>query len=234
MIEKLRRETLAEQTAAGLIQFILEQGLKPGALLPPEAALATSFNVSRQVIREALKSLQGQGVIEMVNGKGAVIRPIDSDALLVFFARAVQINRHTIIDLIEVRKGVEVQSAMLAAERRTYEELAHMKEIVAKMSQHLDDLDAYTERDMALHLAVASATHNTMMYYLVESIREVSKDTIREGLLHRRTAEQLERVQELHEMLLVELERGDARAAGQVMALQFDEAIIALVSGVQE
>jgi len=54
-----------------------------------------------------------------------------------------------------------------------------------------------------------------------------------EGLLHRRTMEQLERVQELHAMLQAELERGNATAAGHVMALQFDEAIIALITDTQ-
>jgi GntR family transcriptional repressor for pyruvate dehydrogenase complex len=233
MLGKLRRETLAEQAVVGLMQFIQEKDLKPGELLPSEIMLATEFGVSRQVIREALKSLQGQGVIEIINGKGAIIRPIDSDALLVFFARAVQINRDTIIELIEVRKGIEVQSAMLAAERRTPEELARMKEIVAQMSQRLGDPDAYIELDLALHLAIALATHNAMMYHLIEAIREISKDTIREGLLRRRTNEQLERVQELHEMLIAELERGDAEAASRAMAHQFDEAIVALVTDVQ-
>src|ERR1700693_7018 len=103
MLGKLHRETLAEQAAAGLMQFILEKDLKPGEMLPSEIMLTTEFGVSRQVIREALKSLQGQGVIESINGKGAIIRPIDSDTLLTFFSRAVQINRHTMIELIEVR-----------------------------------------------------------------------------------------------------------------------------------
>ncbi|BCL84010.1 GntR family transcriptional regulator [Ktedonobacteria bacterium brp13] len=233
MLGKLHRETLAEQAAAGLMQFILEKNLKPGEMLPSEVMLATEFGVSRQVIREALKSLQGQGVIEIINGKGAIIQPINSNTLLVFFARAVQINPNSMIELIEVRKGIEVQSAMLAAERRTHEELTRMREIVTMMGQHLGNSDTYIELDLELHLAIASATHNTMMYHLIESIREVSKDTIREGLLHRRTTEQLERVQELHAMLLAELERGDADAAGQAMALQFDEAIIALVTDAQ-
>jgi GntR family transcriptional repressor for pyruvate dehydrogenase complex len=230
MIKKLHRETLAEQAMASLMDFILKQGLKPGNVLPSEVTLASEFGVSRQVIREALKSLQGQGVIDIINGKGAVIRPIDSSALLVFFQRAVRLNRRTIIDLIEVRKGIEIQISMLAAERRTPTELARMREIVAEMGRQIGVPEAYSELDLELHLAIASATHNAMMYHLITSLREVSKDTMLAGLRHRRGNEQLARVQELHEMLLAELERGDAQAAGQVMSLQFDEAIIALAS----
>jgi DNA-binding GntR family transcriptional regulator len=73
-----------------------------------------------------------------------------------------------------------------------------------------------------------------MMYHLLESMREISQDPMREGFRRRRTAEQRERVQELHAMLLSELERGDARAAGRTMAFQFDEAITALADQSQE
>jgi DNA-binding FadR family transcriptional regulator len=234
MLERLRRETLVEQATAGLMEFILKQDLKPGNMLPAEITLATGFGVSRQVIREALKSLQGQGVLEIINGKGAVIRPLVGDTLRVFFARAVQIDQKTIVELIEVRRGIEVQCAMLAAERRTPEELSRMQELVAQMGARLDDVEAYSELDLELHLSIAAATHNAMVYHLLESMREISQDTMREGFRRRRNAEQRERVQALHTMLLSELERGDAQAAGRAMALQFDEAITALADQSQE
>lgn len=68
-----------------------------------------------------------------------------------------------------------------------------------------------------------------MIYHLVESIREVLKDTFREGLRRRCTNEQLERVQELHEELLAELERGDPQKAGHVMAMHFDETVMTMI-----
>jgi len=228
MMKKLHRETLAELATAGLLEFIQKQNLQPGDTLPAESILAAEFGVSRQVIREALKSLQGQGIIEVLNGKGAIIKPIDGNALLVFFQRAAQLNHQTVVELIEIRKGIEIQSAMLAAERRTAEELAQMGAIVAKMELVPGQAEAYSELDLELHLAIASATHNAMLFHLSTSIRQVAKDTILEGLRHRQNAAQFERVQELHRLLLADLERGDAQAAGQTMALQFEEAIQAL------
>ena len=116
MSEKLHRETLAEQARNALLDLIARRGLREGDVLPSEMSLAGEFGVSRQVIREALKALQGQGVIEILNGRGAVVRPVDHSALVVFFQRAVHLNQRTIIELIEVRKGIEIQSAMLAAD----------------------------------------------------------------------------------------------------------------------
>ncbi len=230
MLQKLQRETLAEQAAASLLEFIRARDLKPGEALPSETRLTTEFGVSRPIIREALKSLQGKGVIEIVNGKGAIIRSIDGAALRGYFSRAVQVNRDTILELMEVRRGLEVQSAILAATRRTDEELDRMADIVAAMRAHVHDADAYIDLDVALHLLIASASHNAMMFHLVESIREASKDTIREGLRRRRTAEQLERVQALHEALLAEVRDGHAEGARRAMGTHFDEAVRALMA----
>lgn len=61
---------LAEQATTQLMEFIRIQALKPGQVLSSEAELAAQFGVSRPVIREALKSLQGRGMIDIVNSKG--------------------------------------------------------------------------------------------------------------------------------------------------------------------
>jgi DNA-binding FadR family transcriptional regulator len=223
MLTKLHRETLAEKAATGLMEFIRARNLQPGDALPSEGALVVEFGVSRQVIREALKSLQGKGIIEIVNGKGALVRAIDSKPLLVFFQQAVYMNRDTLIELLEVRKGIEVQSATLAAQRRTPEDIHQMREIITKMRQDLYHPDAYVQLDLAFHLSIASATHNVMLLHLLESLQEVSKAMIREGLRHRQTAQQLERVQELHEAVFEEIARGDAEKAAYLMALQLEE-----------
>src|SRR5262245_60167362 len=104
MLTKLRRETLAEQVSQNLVEYIQTQGLKPGDALPSEARLPVDFGVSRPIIREALKSLAGKGVIEIVNGRGAIVKPIDSETLSEFFERAMHENDNTIIELMEVRK----------------------------------------------------------------------------------------------------------------------------------
>src|SRR5512146_2102839 len=106
MLPKITRGTLADQVTARLLEYVQAQHLKPGDLLPSETSLANSFGVSRPVIREALKNLEGKGVIEIVNGKGALVRPIDSDPLRLFFQRAMQLEYGTILELMEIRKGL--------------------------------------------------------------------------------------------------------------------------------
>ena len=229
MLRKLSRETLADQAARNLIAFIEDQDLKPGNILPPETQLATDLGVSRPIIREALKSLAGQGIVEVVSGKGAVVKPLDSQLLLGYFRRATQIDPEAIIDLMELRNGVEVYAAALAARHRTPEDLVHLAEIVATMRRELRVPDAYVESDIAFHRLIAAMTGNTLMFHLVGAIRAAVKDTLHEDLLRRHTDEQLERVQLGHEAILAALEQGDPDAAQRAMAAHFDDAVISLI-----
>lgn len=231
MLKKLSRETLAEQVARNLLAFIEDQDLKPGRTLPPETQLAANLGVSRPIIREALKSLTGQGVIEVVSGKGAIVKSLDSQVLHVFFRRATQIEPEAIIDLMELRKGIEVQAAALAARRRTPEQLAQLTETVATMRQHLEAPDVYVEADIAFHRLIAAMAHNSLVYHMVGAIREAIKDTLNEHMLRPQSAEQLEHVQLGHEAILIALEHGDIEDAQHAMAAHFDDAVMSLVSG---
>jgi GntR family transcriptional repressor for pyruvate dehydrogenase complex len=229
LLTKLSRETLAQQIAQRLTAFIQSQNLRPGESLPSETKLAEDFGVSRSVVREALKSLAAQGVIEVINGKGAIVRPIDDKLLRLYFERAIQYDHAKLIELMEVRSSIEVQSAMLAARRRTDEELARILSTITAMRTHLDDLEAYADLDVELHLMIAAATHNDVLYHLIGSIRESLKSAIREGLRRRDTHEQLERVQALHEAIGRAIERRDENEAGRAMTSHFSDAVSVLV-----
>lgn len=148
MLTNVTRQTLPDQVAENLINFIAGQGLKPGELLPSTAKLSESFGVSRPVVREGLRSLASLGIIEIVNGKGAIIQPMDGRLLHLFFRRAVQLQRQAIIELMEIRKPLEIQSAVLAAERHTPDDLIKMERIVTGMARSLADLEAYANLDV--------------------------------------------------------------------------------------
>lgn len=230
MLPKINRETLAEQVTERLMEYIVIQQLKAGDLLPSEASLCSSFGVSRPVIREALKNLEGKRILEIINGKGALIRPIDSVPLRLFFQRAMQMEHSTILELMEVRRGLEVQAAGLAAQRRTAHDLETIRGIIQSMRENTADLEAYTHLDVEFHLQIACASHNTILVYLVESIRDALRNTISAGFQSRGALLRVEAVQRTHEVLLETIEKGDSKAATQAMLVHFDEAIAALSS----
>ena len=229
MLNNLTRQTLPEQIAENLINFIASEGLKPGELLPSTAKLSESFGVSRPVVREGLRSLASLGIIEIVNGKGAIVKPIDGSLLHLFFRRAVQLQRKSVMELMEIRKPLEIQSAILATERHTPENLSKIEETVVAMAQNLHNLDTYANLDVEFHLQIAAATCNTMMYYLIGSIRESLEDAVLQGLHSRRVEEELERVQQTHELIFEGIKTKNSDKAAEMMAVHFDEAVMALL-----
>lgn len=225
---KLNRLTLAEQVAEALIERIEAQGLKPGDPLPSIGRLADEFSVSKPIVREALKTLEGRDLIEVSNGRTPIVKPISSTSLRLFFERAVAINPHSIIELLEIRRGLEIQSVLLAAQKRSEEEAESLRRLVIEMGTHLNDPEIYTELDVKFHLSIASASCNALMYHLIQSIRDVLTDTIREGLRSRMDETQRRTVQMLHERVVAAITDRDPASASQAMALHFDDAINAI------
>jgi GntR family transcriptional repressor for pyruvate dehydrogenase complex len=222
---QLRRETLAEQVAEGLITLIEESVLAPGTLLPSEASLAQEFGVSRPVIREALKALAAKDIVAIANGKGAIVRPMSSDLLQDYFQRALRVRHATAVELLEVRRGIEVQSAMLAAQRRTDDDVAALDRLLQALRNALPDRNTFRQIDTEFHLQVASSSHNTVLYYLVEAMRGAMQNTMRAVSRRRVTAEQNAFAITAHERIVDAIARAAPDEAAQAMARHFDVAI---------
>jgi GntR family transcriptional repressor for pyruvate dehydrogenase complex len=226
VLKRVRAETLTERVGNELLDYIQKLGLQPGSLLPGEAVLADQFGVSRPVVREAIRNLAGKGVVESLSGRGTIVRPIDSGPLRWFFDRAMAVgDDDTVIELLEVRQGLEVAGAMLAASRRDDRALAHLRQLMSEMASAVDDEERYADLDVEFHLEVAKTTGNTMMGLLVESIRDALRAGVRRGLELRQSHAQRIQVQTLHEAVLAAIVKGDPNESAMAMAQHFEIAI---------
>jgi DNA-binding FadR family transcriptional regulator len=228
VFQELNRHTLADQAADSIRNYIVTHELRPGAMLPPANILATQLGVSRSVIREALKALVGQNTIEIINGKGAMVKAVDSQDLTTFFQRALGFDHKAIRELLEVRQGLEVQSARLAALHRTEQDLEQLSGILEQMRQHFQDVEAYTADDLTFHIGVAAATDNTMMMHIVESLRDATWDSIHRWHGKQRTVEEYAQVHQMHIEILDTIRAGNPETAAQAMWRHFDEALFDL------
>ena len=222
---KLKHKSLVEQVTDALMDLIDEKGLKPGDRLPSTTSMTNEFGVSRPVIREALKILEGRGIIQISNGRSAILQPMTSDILKSFFQRAVIYGEDNLREILEIRYGIEVQCAKLAAQRRTQEQVEELNNLIKQMRKQVNNPEVYTELDLQFHLVIADATKNQLMYFLVRSIRDTLRDMIREGLGHRLTEEERLLVQSTHEDIVKQIASGEVEAAGQAMAFHFEDAI---------
>jgi GntR family transcriptional regulator, transcriptional repressor for pyruvate dehydrogenase complex len=219
-IRPVTRLSLSQQVARGLLQFIAAEPVESGQTLPSENDLAARFQVSRPIVREALKSLAATGVVQIVNGKGAVVQPLSGDPLRIFFERAIGADASAVRDLMELRRGIEVESAMLAAQRRGEADLERIKEALERMAPHLYEPDLYSELDLAFHVQIAAASHNTVLYHLVYSIRSSVLESMKQGFSRRRK-EMIERTQEVHADLVARIEEQDVDGARLAMIAHF-------------
>lgn len=220
----LNRDPLSNQIAERLAEDIHHGVYRPGTLLPSENSLSETYDVSRPVVREALKALRAQGYVEIVSGKGAFVREINDEPLKVFFRRALSADPEALIDLLEVRKVLEAKSAALAAQKRTTEDVARLKSVLDQMAANIENFTEYSRLDVQFHIELANISRNSFLYHLTNSIRDSLLVIISELRLKRFQAE-LPVIQELHDDIYAAVASGDPERAVQATNVHFDDVI---------
>lgn len=143
------------------------QGLTPGTRLPSERQLQAALGVGRSTVREAINGLSLMGIVEIRQGSGAFVadrreRP-GADAVTAALARGVT------RELFEARRLVEVETARLAASRRTAAELDELEAIVAEHRRLIDAGELAVAPSVRFHLKIAEAAHNDLLEAFVAS-----------------------------------------------------------------
>lgn len=158
-LTRARPKTLA----LGLVQA-LEDRIRVGTLavgdkLPTEAAIMAEFEVSRTVVREAISKLQAAGLVETRHGIGTFVLGLGEGGPFRIGAEQMA-TLNDVVAVLELRIGLETEAAALAAQRRSDEQLAVMREAVAGFAAAAEaGRDAVTA-DFQLHLEIARATGN--------------------------------------------------------------------------
>jgi GntR family transcriptional regulator, transcriptional repressor for pyruvate dehydrogenase complex len=146
--------------------------LEPGSPLPSEAELAETLSVSRLTVREAVKSLQARGLIQVRHGRRPVIAPLSATAMEDFFATSVRRDPRRLLDLLEVRRALEVHIAGLAAGGVNRSAGAAMEDALADMRETIDDPEAFNAADVRFHEALAAASGNQILTFLIEAMQQ--------------------------------------------------------------
>lgn len=218
--------TAAMAIADALAHLILSE-LAPGVSLPSEAELAARYDVSRLTIREAVKLLEGRGLLVIARGRKAVVREPDGAAFADFLTSVIRYDPKGLFDLIEVRLSLEVQSATLAAKRATRagiaaieSELQGMRDTAGPRGEAMtaqQELGFHTH-DVGFHEAVALASGNRVLGFLFEAMAQ----PLREGFFisrrgHEKRGHTLHDTIEAHQRILDCIKAGNGRAAAEAM-----------------
>jgi GntR family transcriptional regulator, transcriptional repressor for pyruvate dehydrogenase complex len=160
-----------EQIAEQIERRILSGELRHGDRLPTERELSEQFRASRTAVREAMKTLAQKGLVEMCPGRGTIVIDGTSQAMRHSLGLMMKVGQAGRSDnLVEVREILEPEIAALAATRATDEEVVTMQEAIRIMDANLKNAQVYISADNDFHQALAKATHNDLIFALVDSI----------------------------------------------------------------
>jgi GntR family transcriptional repressor for pyruvate dehydrogenase complex len=213
--DRLTNVRLYEQLAERIRTQIVDGDLSAGDKLPNERDLAEQFGVSRTVVREALKTLKQEGLIEVRPGAGTFVVNATGEVLTQTFGLMMSIGKEkSLAEIIEIREILEPEIAALAAHRATPEDVKAMEHAVALMNENLEDIHKYVHEDHSFHLTLAEATKNIIIPRLIASIVDLLHE-LREKIALTDGAR--ERGQEHHYDIINAIKAKDPEAARAAM-----------------
>ena len=200
-----RRSSLVDQVIDQLRSEITGGVWPVGSKIPPEPVLSETLGVGRNTVREAVRALTHAGLLDSRQGDGTYVRATSE------LSSAVRRRLETaeLIEILEVRRGLEVEAARLAAARRTSADIAAINAALAERNATwaAGDHAVFVEADFMFHTAVVEATHNQVLTDLYRDFSAALRASIgAAGTL-------LGNADVSHDRIAVAIEAGDAKAA---------------------
>lgn len=218
MSTSVKRVKLHEQVARSLSMQIINRELEPLSLLPNEDELARMYDVSRTVIREAIRFMDAKGLVEVRPRIGTRICDpslwILTDSLLMEWRLESYPTANLVNDLVELRIMIEPITAGLAAERASDEQIEVMFQALDDM-KNAQTIDEQRDADMRFHLSIIEACGNELM---ISSIRPVIVSTFRNIFKrYMQNIEEAKRSIPVHEAIIVAIREHDRAKALKAM-----------------
>ncbi|GGZ34429.1 FadR/GntR family transcriptional regulator [Streptomyces poonensis] len=202
-----RRSALSEQVIAALRNQITSGEWPVGSRIPTEPELVEQLGVARNTVREAVRALAHNGLLDIRQGSGTFV-VATSELAGVMHRRFADADPN---DIAELRSALESSAAKLAAARRTEKDLKQLDALLVRRDQAWEsgDREAFVAADATFHMAVVAASHNDAMTAMYADLGEVLRDWLRGDVGERLAPETYME----HALLVDAIRAGDAEAA---------------------
>lgn len=214
MYKPVRSDRLFEKVTFQIEQRILDGDLRAGDKLPSERDLSKQFQVSRLVVREALRVLANKGLVEVISGRGAFV----TDKTSIAAGRSLQLmiqheGQGRILDLMQLREILEPAIAAQAALLITDEQLDRLHDCITSMDE-TEDPKVWIDADLCFHLTLAEATQNVILYQMINTVVDLLlEQRLRTGLIEGSSARGQFHHKRIQEFVL----KNDSEGARQAM-----------------
>jgi GntR family transcriptional repressor for pyruvate dehydrogenase complex len=195
-----RSASLSSQIVADVRDALFGKKLKSGDFLGTENDLAGRYGVSRIVARDALRTLEALGIVEIRMFAEALAVQLDLTGV-------------GVAEIMDAQRAIECLAAELAAEHATDEDFAKLRALIDEAQVNIDDAERYTELGRDFHLAVAEASHNRVLVVQLISLQHVSWPARNPTL----TPKVAQRILAVHKELLALIEIRDGPGARKLM-----------------
>ena len=215
-VEKLRRPLISKLVQDYIRDYIINHTLRPGDALPVQGQIAKDLGVSLGSVREAVRSLESLGLLEVRHGDGLYVRGMNFDALLQILLYSVMLDPYTLLDLLQVREMLEISTIPKVVKQIQAEDLETCRRILAEWRAEVAAGLPGIEQDQLFHQTLYKSAGNKLLASLVHifwlAYRNAEERTIpvklsRQSVLeyHREIFEAVEaRDVELAQRLIVE------------------------------
>lgn len=199
---------------------VFDRKILAGQFLGSEAALSEQFGVSRMAARDALRTLEGLGIVEIRMGARGGVWVAQGNPERLADAMAIHLKLIDISsgEVFDAQMAIEETAARLAAERRGPEDLQHLHAVLAELSSLKSALDRFADTAMHFHEGIVRASHSRILLAQFHALSIVLEPVLRPNL----TPSSAVRIVRHHKTLLEAIEAGDGAEAARLMRERLD------------
>jgi len=210
-LSSLRRGSLVDMATRQLRDEVMRGTWPIGSRIPAETELAELLGVGRSTVREAVHALTHVGLLESRQGAGTFVRAlaaIEPDW-------STMLRRAAVLEVYEVRQGLERQAAILAAQRRSPADIARIDAALARRqrTRGRGSNDAFIAADLDFHQAVVAAAHNDLIDQMFASFLDVLRDALAALIDDTEPDGDMTATNDAHGSLAAAIRAGDIEAA---------------------
>lgn len=179
MFRPVKTKKVYEEIVEQVKKLIVDGKLQPGDKLLSERELSEKLNVSRASVREAFSALEMMGVISIRPGEGSFVRQVSFEGMLEPLSFLLQVEIEDIMQLLEVRKILEVEIAALAAIRANDDDIEAIQRSLHSMMDEIRQGEIGDLADASFHFSVVKAANNPVLLKVMSTISDLMTNTFR-------------------------------------------------------
>jgi len=220
MFKPVKKTRIYEDIISRIRSMVEKGDLNAGDRLPSERELSAAFKVSRPSVREALKTLESHGYLEIRQGEGTFISRNPIENFVEPLAAVILTEKEYQVQILEMRRLIEPQIASLAAERATKDEMSRMEMTLNLQSEKVMRGETGADLDKIFHYLIAQAAKNRILMRIIDTATDLFSENRKRYM---QFAERPEKSVRHHRQILSAIYVGDSVLAADIMNVHLDD-----------